>query len=53
MVLVPVNEFTRIVILKELKQGDAVEEVAWTRTVEVSDNVPEGTNKVVATEEGP
>ena len=53
MVLVPVIEFTRMVMLKELKQGDEVEEVACTRTVEVSDNVPEGTNRVVATDEGP
>ena len=25
---VPLNEFTRIVIVKELKQGDAIEDVA-------------------------
>ena len=50
---VPLKELTRIVIVKELKQGEAIEDVACTRTVEVSDKVPEGTNNVVATEEGP
>ena len=40
-------------MVKELKQGEAIEDVACTRTVEVSDNVPEGTNKVVAADEGP
>ena len=50
---VPLKELTRIVMVKELKQGEAIEDVACTRTVEVSDNVPEGTNKVEAADEGP
>ena len=40
-------------MVKELKQGEAIVDVACTRTVEVSDKVPEGTNKVVATDDGP
>ena len=37
----------------ELKQGEAIEDVACTLLMKVSDKVPEGTNNVVATEEGP
>ena len=53
MVFVPVNEFTRIVIVKSLKQGEAVVDVATTRTVEPSFNIEEVTKSVDAVPEGP
>ena len=53
MVFVPVNEFTRMVMVKSLKQGDAIVEVAITLTVEPSVNIDEVTNKVDAVPEGP
>ena len=53
MVLVPVNELTRIVIVKSLKQGEAVVDVATTRTVEPSVNIEEVTRSVDAVPEGP
>ena len=49
----PVKELTRIVIVNELKQGEAVVEIASTRTVELSESVPPATNNVVEVLEGP
>ena len=50
---VPLKELTRIVIVKALKQGEAIADVACTLIKVESVMVPEGTKRVVATEEGP
>ena len=50
---VPLKELTRIVMVKALKQGEATVDVACTLIKVESVMVPEGTKRVVATEEGP
>ena len=53
IVFVPVKEFTRIVMVNSLEQGEAAVEVATTRTVEPSVNIDEVTKSEEAVAVGP